>query len=245
MYFSENKGPLPSYSSSLRCKGKFLTVHYKHWLQLYSRLQNTVLPQLLRDQRQSSILLQHRVPICCTGHHSDRGAHVYGCETMREIYYADAFCMVSQDSYPWLNLTLTDLSRVSGQNCANIYNHSFTPPSSHTPVGWPNNLKFALTTEHVWNAFTLHALLRDCALRNVRLVLSDLGTQDERLKLAMEQRNDRMLRDGLQHRMHACQVCEKMLPGTGYNGLSEYFHSLHVSSLTDYNLDRAVPWCCL
>jgi len=115
--------------------------------------------------------------------------------------------------------------RVSRQNCANIYNHSFADPSKSRPAKWPKGLGFLLTSQHVWHDFNFNALLRvgpDCALRNVCLVLSDLGTQDERLKAAMEQHNDRILRDGQRERTHACHTCEKFLPGTGYKGLSKW-----------------------
>jgi hypothetical protein len=75
----------------------------------------------------------------------------------------------------------------------------------------------------VWHAFNYNALLRDCAEQDVQLVLLDTGTQDDRLKLAMEQRNQWILKQGQRERMHACKTCERFLSGSGYKGLRECF----------------------
>jgi hypothetical protein len=113
--------------------------------------------------------------------------------------------------------------RVSGQNCANIYNHSFATPCPVKPETWPH--KFTLSSPAVWHAFQYNAILRDCAERDVQLVLQDVGNQDERLKSAMEQRNKHILKQGQRERMHACKTCERFLPGSGYMGLREHYVS--------------------
>ncbi|KZP25675.1 hypothetical protein FIBSPDRAFT_733502 [Athelia psychrophila] len=83
----------------------------------------------------------------------------------------------------------------------------------------PGPQKLSISTVEVWHSFNLNALLRDCADRNVRLVLSDVGSQDERLQHAMEERNQRISTDGQRERMHACDRCEKLIPGSGYYNL--------------------------
>jgi hypothetical protein len=145
---------------------------------------------------------------------------------MRTVYAEHVICLVYRftcvdNCYYSLLTSYVLYCRVSGQNCANIYNHSFPASTRTQPLAWPHN--FTISTEEVWHAFNYNALLRDCAERNVQLVLADIGTQDDRLQFAMEQRNSRILKDGQRERMHACDVCEKFIPGLGYMDLSTCF----------------------
>ncbi|KAF7979107.1 hypothetical protein HWV62_43638 [Athelia sp. TMB] len=104
---------------------------------------------------------------------------------------------------------------VSAQNCSNIYNHSFS--AAMGPHSGPQ--KLSISTVEVWHSFNFNALLRDCADRNVRLVLSDVGSQDQHLQHVMEERNHRISTDGQRERMHACDRCEKLITGSGYKNL--------------------------
>jgi len=107
---------------------------------------------------------------------------------------------------------------VSQQNCSNIHNAATKRSSlnEHAEV-------LSLSSEQVFRAFILNALLRESAEEGVPLVLPDLGDNHDRLKAAMEIRNKKMIHKGQKERMHACSRCEKFLEGDGYKGLSEHF----------------------
>jgi hypothetical protein len=85
---------------------------------------------------------------------------------------------------------------------------------------------FSLSSEQVFRAFTINALLREWTERNMCLVIPDKGDHDSRLKQAIEMRNIMMVQEGQKEKMHACQVCEKFVPGNGYRGLGETVSSM-------------------
>jgi len=87
----------------------------------------------------------------------------------------------------------------------------------------------SLSSEQVWHAFFLHSLLRDSLERGKPLVLPDKGDHDNRLKCALELRNQCILRYGQREKMHACSVCEKFIPGLGHQGKSIYVFQSHPS----------------
>lgn len=74
----------------------------------------------------------------------------------------------------------------------------------------------------MFRAFTLNALLREWLERKMTLIVPDGGDQDSRLKEAIEMRNYVIIQEGQKEKMHACQVCERFIPGNGFNGLSEH-----------------------
>lgn len=84
----------------------------------------------------------------------------------------------------------------------------------------PAHASALLSSEQVWHAFFLHALLQDAAERSQPLVLPNSGDHNSRLKHAMEQRNLRIVRQGQREKMHACDICCKFIPGSGFKGLS-------------------------
>ncbi|KAF8186277.1 hypothetical protein BJ912DRAFT_972144 [Pholiota molesta] len=104
---------------------------------------------------------------------------------------------------------------VSSQNCANIFNAS-TKQASNTSANSPD---LSISSEQVFRAFVLHALLRDCSENKTNLVLPDVGDNDARLKSAMVIRNKRIMRDGQKEKMHGCNKCERFVEGTGYQNL--------------------------
>jgi len=106
---------------------------------------------------------------------------------------------------------------VSAQNSANLYNHSL---AQMTEIG-PSDSERRISSEQVSRAFMPNALLRDSGENATALILPDGGDNDERLRQARELRNKRMIAHGQSQRMHACKVCERFVPGTGYNGLRE------------------------
>lgn len=103
---------------------------------------------------------------------------------------------------------------VSAQNSANIFNHTLLDSSSNSDKN--------ISSEQVSRAFVLNALLRDSAENDAPLILPDIGDNDERMKQAMELRNKRIIDEGQPQQMHACKICEKFLPGDGFNNLREF-----------------------
>lgn len=107
---------------------------------------------------------------------------------------------------------------VSAQNSASLYNHSLSLIEQVT-TSIDDPLK--ISSEQVARAFALNALLRDTIENETTLILPDIGDNDERLKQAMELRNKRIIAYGQPQRLHACQLCEKYIPGSGYKNLRE------------------------
>ena len=111
------------------------------------------------------------------------------------------------------------LAWVSQQNCSNIHNASIKRSSLRSSRGVADDL--SLSSEQVFRAFALNSLLREAAEEGNALVLPDIGDNHDRLKVAMEIRNKKMIHKGQKERMHACSRCEKPLEGEGYNGQTE------------------------
>ena len=105
---------------------------------------------------------------------------------------------------------------VSAQNCSNILNAAVKRARGITP-----SAEISISSEQVSRAFILNGLLRDSSETGKILVLPDTGEHDDRLKCAMELRNKRIISEGQKEKMHACQKCEKLIPGNGYKNLRE------------------------
>ncbi|KAF8131119.1 hypothetical protein EV363DRAFT_1144981, partial [Boletus edulis] len=69
---------------------------------------------------------------------------------------------------------------------------------------------YMLTTEQVWDAFVLQALLDDHQSRNMCLVVPHDGDQQDRFVLAMQDRNQRIVIDGQEELSHACYGCMRV-----------------------------------
>ncbi|TFK82519.1 hypothetical protein K466DRAFT_500174 [Polyporus arcularius HHB13444] len=93
----------------------------------------------------------------------------------------------------------------SGDTVARIYNRGI----SKLPDG-P-----LLTSDNVWNAFYIHALMSDCQRRGFELQLPHHGTQSQRMQDVMAVRNIRMAGTGQPHWAHTCDECERIIPSSG------------------------------
>ena len=166
------------------------------------------------------------------------------------MYYSpDIPAVIQSEKHTYLDVSLCELftsqmvfAWVSGGNTANIYNTCMANLEHQEilhPTPWTESTR-RLTTEQIWDAFFLNALLRDANERGENLTLVDGGTHDERLKKAMVARNARMLLYGQPMRMHACKKCEIKDPTTG----SKCSH-LELCIITDFLLPfRASPSRC-
>jgi hypothetical protein len=103
---------------------------------------------------------------------------------------------------PSLSMVLViTLFRVSASSCANIYNCSFLQ-SKVCPPGWP--VSFAVSPEHVWDAFILRSLLEDAMDHKEFLVVTHSGTQHIRFTELVQAHNQRMRLEGQPEISHFC-----------------------------------------
>ena len=68
-----------------------------------------------------------------------------------------------------------------------------------------------MTSEIVWNAFYIHALLLHHCRDNSRLCLPHGAKQSDRIAAALEAQNKHMIGIGQAEWAHACDDCEKIL----------------------------------
>ncbi|KAL0566230.1 hypothetical protein V5O48_015786 [Marasmius crinis-equi] len=136
-------------------------------------------------------------------------------ETSRRHYYStDIPDIIQFEQHAYIEAHLCELMTmwmlfawVSSQNCANIYNHGMNTNA------WIAS-QFTLTSEQVWRAFVLNALLRHSYEFGTALSMSEAKgiDHDSRLKDAQIVRNEYMDRNGQIERLHACDTCEKFIP---------------------------------
>ncbi|KAI0746250.1 hypothetical protein C8Q80DRAFT_1105775 [Daedaleopsis nitida] len=100
------------------------------------------------------------------------------------------------------------LSWTSATNCAEIYNLAERPHDLSVQLSKLWKLKPELTTELVWDAFYIHALLLDHQEREFPLELvHNAPSHFERLRPALQARNIRMVGPGQEEWSHACKLC--------------------------------------
>jgi len=101
------------------------------------------------------------------------------------------------------------LYRFSATNCAKVYDMSLSGRNTKPLLesGW--QFGFKLKTEHIWDAFVILTLLRDCERRGRTLNLPHDGNQKDRFTAAMEERNTRIVREGQDELRHRCKKCTR------------------------------------
>ena len=99
--------------------------------------------------------------------------------------------------------------RFSATNCAKVYDMSLSDRQNGLleSAGWQFGSK--LRTEHVWDAFVLITLLRDCEASHRQLEVPHSGLQKNRFTSAMEERNLRIIHDGQDEIDHICDSCTR------------------------------------
>jgi hypothetical protein len=119
-------------------------------------------------------------------------------------------------------LTASRFHRTSATNCARIYNQSFAPAyiKSFLPSDWQPRL--TLYYDDVWNAFFVHTLLLNHTSCGTLLQLPNKAkTQEDRLRVALEARNEQMKGTGQTEWSHACEKCTNVFSGED-GGLRKY-----------------------
>ncbi|KAG2354022.1 hypothetical protein BDR07DRAFT_1495223 [Suillus spraguei] len=105
----------------------------------------------------------------------------------------------------WTNQHL--LGSCSAMKCACIYMLSLASISQEAfdEIAWP--FKPKLSTENVWDAFVLLALLQDYDECTVYLTVPHQGMQKDRFKAAMEEMNEHIVHIGQPEINHICGGC--------------------------------------
>lgn len=104
-------------------------------------------------------------------------------------------------SLPVSYVTDQHTTSASADTVARIYNLGLAADmSSH-----------AITPEHVWNAFYIHALLEDKSRRNLQLQVPHNCIQSSRFTAALDERNRLMAGVGQPLWAHACDECEHVI----------------------------------
>lgn len=124
-------------------------------------------------------------------------------------------------------------------NCARLYDiaQARRPPSHD--VSW--QFGTTLTTEQVWDAFTILALLDDAHSRNTQLVVSHDGDQQGRFSVAMRARTERIIVFGQEELPHACDGCVWIF--TSPEGTMSRTEVVVTDGVTVSRPCCAVPYC--
>lgn len=72
---------------------------------------------------------------------------------------------------------------------------------------WPFGTK--LTTNHIWDGFTIAALLDNHQWQGTHLQVPHIGEQKDRFKAAMEERNNQIVLFGQPDAV--CHICDKCM----------------------------------
>ncbi|KAI0039532.1 hypothetical protein FA95DRAFT_1585268 [Auriscalpium vulgare] len=146
---------------------------------------------------------------CQTTYH-----HNYSVRQHERTYYPGIpdFLQVGEHQFiaaalasAWTDLMV--VSWVSATNCARSYEMSLSQKSTHVE-GW--QFGFSLTTEQVWDAFILLALLRDHERRSQLLHVPHSGEQRDRFVTAMQRRNELIVFAGQPELRHYCDRCMRI-----------------------------------
>ncbi|KAI5833692.1 hypothetical protein K523DRAFT_218645, partial [Schizophyllum commune Tattone D] len=89
---------------------------------------------------------------------------------------------------------------------AQVYNATL----NQAGVRMRSRLQVDITADIIYDAFFIHALLRDCALRDEQLSLPHHGPHHRRLDEALLARNTRMWGTGQKQWAHTCKVCTEL-----------------------------------
>jgi len=125
----------------------------------------------------------------------------------------------------WISMML--LSWTSATNCARIYNMSMT---DDTVPNWQFNL--SVTSDQVYDGFTILSLLEDCLTQQKTLVVPHGGESRDRFTEAVRVRNNRLRLSSQPEVFHHCEKCTRT-----YN--SEEFSRNEMKITSDISVD---PW---
>jgi hypothetical protein len=108
------------------------------------------------------------------------------------------------------------LSWTSATNCARIYNTStgFAALANNPkPLAVDWQFKLEVTSDEVYDAFTILSLLEDCQLQKSTLVVPHGGLAKDRFTAAVQTRNNRFRLCSQPELLHYCKKCTRFYPG--------------------------------
>ncbi|KAG2034067.1 hypothetical protein BDR03DRAFT_984637 [Suillus americanus] len=94
-----------------------------------------------------------------------------------------------------------------GQACANIYDSALSMRDENQlqDAGW--QFGFKLKNKHIWDAFIILTLTKDCDWHGVLLDVPNDGAQTHRFPTAMQAHNEHIVYEGQQELRHYCDTC--------------------------------------
>jgi hypothetical protein len=99
--------------------------------------------------------------------------------------------------------------RFSATNSSRLYDYTMTDRTYFQPSEW--GLSNRLTTNHIWDGFVILSLMEDAVVCSRLLRVPHIGSQADRFKLAMEERNNRIILNGQPDAVrHACDRCMRI-----------------------------------
>ncbi|EDR05355.1 uncharacterized protein LACBIDRAFT_329773 [Laccaria bicolor S238N-H82] len=99
-------------------------------------------------------------------------------------------------------------SRFSATNAARLYDLALSENLTYLD-GW--SLGGQLTTKHIWDGFSLVSLLDDHQTQGTLLRVPHTGSQSDRFKAAMEERNKQIIMEGQPDAVrHTCKKCMRI-----------------------------------
>ena len=110
----------------------------------------------------------------------------------------------------WINMML--LSWTSATNCARIYNLTFQNSALHLQDKWQFNLE--VTSDQVYNAFTLLSLLKDCGNQKAILTVPHTRLAKNWFTGAVQMHNNCLCLCAQPELFHYCLKCTQFFPGT-------------------------------
>jgi KDZ transposase family protein len=114
------------------------------------------------------------------------------------------------------------LSWTSATNCARIYNTGLasmnnSDSAQSEPIDW--QFKLEVTSDEVYDAFTILSLLEDCQLQRSTLVVPHGGLAKDRFTTAVQTRNNCFRLCSQPELLHYCKKCTRFYPGIFFNHL--------------------------
>ncbi|KAI0372138.1 hypothetical protein BV20DRAFT_1050911 [Pilatotrama ljubarskyi] len=144
------------------------------------------------------------VHLYCRSCHSNFH-HNYVVRKGKRTYYTGIPDVIQVSEHKFVERRVLELfsalslfSWTSATNAASIYHHAL----SQLDVARHDNPHYRLRTEHIWDGFVIHALLKDARDRDYVLEVPQNCPQKERFTAAMQARNDFMNCSGQPEFLH-------------------------------------------
>lgn len=127
---------------------------------------------------------------------------------MRGYHEHSCLIMVSSCVIASADISSNNYSRTSATNNAELYNSTSRPEEITKEFPANLNLRHQLSTEYAWEAFFTYALLCEHEEAGSTLELAhNAPSHMERLRPALQARNQQMAGPGQEEWSHACNLC--------------------------------------